>query len=290
MKKLLLSLFALGSIYTASAQTIVNPGFESAATAVSGFVSTYQTAGWNVLFNGSLDASTKTEGLNSCKLQVLKDAALNSTLSWGDSIIPGFISQELLGLVSNPADFQVSFDYKFAPVGGDSAYLQVVIYDTLTADVSGQPSNDRALYYGYLELTSAVANWTNKVLTMTPVPNATGTANRILISATCSETGYFNLAQPHVGTSFWLDNFKKGYVGIEENTASTVKVFPNPANDVLNIKADGEISNVTITTLEGKVVSSTTSSSVNVAELTAGMYIYQVMVNGKVSTGNFVKN
>jgi hypothetical protein len=56
------------------------------------------------------------------------------------------------------------------------------------------------------------------------------------------------------------------------------------------VRKSGEISNVTITTLDGKVVSSSSSSVVNVAELTAGMYIYQVTVDGKVSTGNFVKN
>jgi hypothetical protein len=58
----------------------------------------------------------------------------------------------------------------------------------------------------------------------------------------------------------------------------------------LNISANGEISNVVISTLDGKVMKTTNESSVDVSEFTSGMYIYQVTVNGKVSTGNFVKN
>jgi hypothetical protein len=58
----------------------------------------------------------------------------------------------------------------------------------------------------------------------------------------------------------------------------------------LNISANGEISNVVISTLDGKVMKTTNESSFDVSEFTSGMYIYQVTVNGKVSTGNFVKN
>jgi hypothetical protein len=75
---------------------------------------------------------------------------------------------------------------------------------------------------------------------------------------------------------------------INENSVFS-SVYPNPAQDILNIKVDGEISNITILTLDGKVVLSSSSSTINVSELTSGMYIYQVIVNDKISTGNFVK-
>jgi hypothetical protein len=80
------------------------------------------------------------------------------------------------------------------------------------------------------------------------------------------------------------------FVGLNENTNQVKIVYPNPANDVLNISTNGEISNVVISTLDGKVMKTSTESSIDVSNLTAGMYIYQVTVNGKVSTGNFVKN
>jgi len=79
--------------------------------------------------------------------------------------------------------------------------------------------------------------------------------------------------------------------GIEENKLAT-SAYPNPATDVLNIEMNGEtIESVNITTLEGKVVSTATSGTINISELNAGMYIYNLTtVSGKISTGNFVKN
>ena len=67
-------------------------------------------------------------------------------------------------------------------------------------------------------------------------------------------------------------------------------VYPNPANDELNFKVNGKISSITINTLDGKVVKTATSSTVDVSALSPGMYIYHVNVDGKIATGNFVKN
>jgi hypothetical protein len=115
--------------------------------------------------------------------------------------------------------------------------------------------------------------------------------------ATNSETVYFAIgAQGTVstgnGVNVRIDDIlieKLNTSGVNENTITTT-VYPNPVNDVLNIKANGVVTNVTISTLDGKIVKSVVSSTVNVSDLTAGMYIYQVTSNGKVSTGNFVKN
>ncbi len=68
------------------------------------------------------------------------------------------------------------------------------------------------------------------------------------------------------------------------------KVYPNPANDVLNIIVDGEEVEVTISTLDGKIVKTLNSKKIDIAELNSGMYIYRVNSNGKMATGNFVKN
>lgn len=77
--------------------------------------------------------------------------------------------------------------------------------------------------------------------------------------------------------------------GIEENTIST-SVYPNPANDVLNIVASEQIENVVILSLDGKVAATSTSSTVEVGNLTSGMYIYEVTTtSGKVSRDTFMK-
>jgi hypothetical protein len=70
----------------------------------------------------------------------------------------------------------------------------------------------------------------------------------------------------------------------------TSKVYPNPAKDILNIAVEGEEVEVVISTLEGKIVKTMNSKKVDIADLTSGMYIYRVNVDGKFATGNFVKN
>jgi len=78
---------------------------------------------------------------------------------------------------------------------------------------------------------------------------------------------------------------------IDELNALNVSVYPNPANDVLNISSTEAIESVNIFGFDGKLVSTSNSSSVNVSSLNAGMYIYVVnTVSGKSVKGNFSKN
>lgn len=81
-----------------------------------------------------------------------------------------------------------------------------------------------------------------------------------------------------------------GGVGIEENVLDAV-VYPNPANDVLNINATEDVVAINVITMDGKVVATSTTTSVDVAALTSGMYLYEaVTVSGKVARGSFAKN
>lgn len=81
------------------------------------------------------------------------------------------------------------------------------------------------------------------------------------------------------------------FLNVNENVI-TSSVYPNPAKDVLNIVAGNEeIESVTVVSLDGKVVMNATTGVLDIAELKAGMYIYNVTTKaGKLATGNFVKN
>jgi hypothetical protein len=81
------------------------------------------------------------------------------------------------------------------------------------------------------------------------------------------------------------------HMSVNENVI-TSSVYPNPAKDVLNIQVGNEeIETVTVVSLDGKVVMNATTGTLDVAELKAGMYIYNVTTKaGKLATGNFVKN
>lgn len=79
-------------------------------------------------------------------------------------------------------------------------------------------------------------------------------------------------------------------VGLTEDVIST-SVYPNPANNELNISSIEEVTTVSVITMDGKVVANSTSTKVNVSTLVSGVYIYEVNTrSGKVSRGTFMKN
>lgn len=95
---------------------------------------------------------------------------------------------------------------------------------------------------------------------------------------------------------FFVDDMTVQATGTNSLTENTIsaKVYPNPANNVLNIEAKSEISSVSILTMDGKVVSTQEAngmtSVVNVAELTEGVYFYEIVaVDGSVLRKTFVK-
>jgi hypothetical protein len=107
--------------------------------------------------------------------------------------------------------------------------------------------------------------------------------------------GYIN-ANPATNTGQWdiaSLTFNGSLVSIQENVENAVSAvaYPNPATDVLNVKVDGDdVVSIQITAMDGKVVSTTLGAAANVAELTAGIYIYEAKtVSGAVIRNTFAK-
>jgi len=92
---------------------------------------------------------------------------------------------------------------------------------------------------------------------------------------------------------FMVDDFviASGVVNTQEYTTAQVMAFPNPANDLLNIYAEGEeVVSVSILSLDGKLISTAEGSVARVAELTSGMYIYEATTaSGSIVRNSFVK-
>jgi hypothetical protein len=256
-------------------------------TAIPSFAYTYQTTGWTALINGGPETTAPAQGTQSAKLVVTNDPALNAALSWGDDIITGIAQQAYKGAMPNVADLQVSFSYKYTKMGIDTGYVQIVVKDTMLLG----NSDDKVLYFGYLEVGQTVAAWTNQTISMTAT-GLTGTANSLLFEAVSSIHGYYDGTTPTVGSTLWLDNIQFGFLGVEENgNIASASVYPNPANNVLNISSKEDVASVRLMTTDGKVVATSTSTAVNVAELNAGIYLYEITtVSGKVARGNFAKN
>lgn len=66
----------------------------------------------------------------------------------------------------------------------------------------------------------------------------------------------------------------------ENAVKSSLKVYPNPATDIVNISSNRNIESVTITDLSGKRVDSGKGSQINVSKLAKGTYILQVNYGG----------
>jgi hypothetical protein len=81
-------------------------------------------------------------------------------------------------------------------------------------------------------------------------------------------------------------------VSLDENSL-TVGVYPNPASDVLNVTASVEVSTIAIIGMDGKVISTQdvngTATAVDVANLNAGVYFYEVSTAEGVIRKTFVK-
>ena len=70
-------------------------------------------------------------------------------------------------------------------------------------------------------------------------------------------------------------------------------IYPNPVKDVINLNAQTSIEKVEIFNLLGQQVINTninnTSSQINVANLTDGVYLMKTYINGVSGTFKFVK-
>ncbi|HLV23588.1 MAG TPA: T9SS type A sorting domain-containing protein [Moheibacter sp.] len=77
-------------------------------------------------------------------------------------------------------------------------------------------------------------------------------------------------------------------MGVSDLNASTISVYPNPATNF--VKASTEVKEMTVLNMNGQVVATSKSSSVNVSTLPAGVYVVKVQdMKGNVTTSKIVK-
>jgi hypothetical protein len=85
----------------------------------------------------------------------------------------------------------------------------------------------------------------------------------------------------------------KSTLSVDDNSFEGFKFYPNPAQDVLNLSANNTIESVSIFSLLGqKVIENSINqndASVNVANLSPGIYIMKLAMNGQSATYKFIK-
>ena len=94
----------------------------------------------------------------------------------------------------------------------------------------------------------------------------------------------------------YLDNlifFKAGTASVENNELLGFSMYPNPANNVLNISAKETIQKADIFNVLGKKVMSVninkTKDAIDVSGLSSGIYLIKYNVNNTVGTAKFIK-
>jgi len=78
-------------------------------------------------------------------------------------------------------------------------------------------------------------------------------------------------------------------LGVKQNAVSQFVVYPNPFNDMLNIKGI-ENADYKVFTIDGKLVKSgKTSAQLNLSDLSKGLYLLQLSANGSTETKKIIK-
>lgn len=144
--------------------------------------------------------------------------------------------------------------------------------------------------------------WINPTLGLTTEPTPTiedqWTASTDLASIvhfffrqdSAVETPDLDIDELRIGTS-WADVTPiDPSASTKENNIEGLNIFPNPANDVLNITSNSTADkNVQLFDLTGKkVLDVTTVSQVNVSTLKAGIYVAKISEAGKTATRKVV--
>jgi hypothetical protein len=74
------------------------------------------------------------------------------------------------------------------------------------------------------------------------------------------------------------------------NSFSDFIIFPNPATEIITVKSNEDIEIITILSLEGRNVKSTTSATIDVSDLSNGIYLMQVKTTeGKMGIKKMIK-
>jgi hypothetical protein len=296
MKKTLLSFVLMNFSFTMIAQ-VQNGNLDSWNTSTSNPTSWMydfgqgqgSEDGTNNFLTGYGEALTTTQisGVSGGSAAFLEsiNATSATVINAGLPVIPGKLIGEWNYSGSDLTS--VSYSYDARPLAGDTALIQVALYN-----FGGQTV---AYALDLITPAEATTGWTSKTLQFVSGGN-TGSIVKIEIWCQSSITQSANGSYT-AGSTLKVDNFvlSASAASLEENTALNVNVFPNPTNETLTVNSNLEIENIAIISLDGKIVKTQqcngTSKEINVSDLNSGSYIYEVKTtNGFVSRKTFVKN
>jgi hypothetical protein len=72
--------------------------------------------------------------------------------------------------------------------------------------------------------------------------------------------------------------------------SNTIKLYPNPTENLLHIQSDKYIENIKIYSLQGQQIKEGSNTTIDVSALSKGLYFVQVSINGETLTKKFIKS
>lgn len=194
-------------------------------------------------------------------------------------------------------DIAAAYEYNSANAANDWLVLNCMDLEagnyTLMFDYKVQSADYPEAVKAAYGLTADPSGMTNTIVDLTGITAETWTTSTTTFTVAAPGTYYVGF-QAHSDADMyvlWLNNIVLNIeTGINSNVASAISVFPNPANDVLNV-ANAENANITIVDMIGNVVATvdnaSANQSINISNLANGTYF--VRVNGEVFKFNVVK-
>ncbi len=102
-------------------------------------------------------------------------------------------------------------------------------------------------------------------------------------------------AMPNTHGTYYVDDLVISQfptTGISEhNSSSSIRIYPNPASDLLNITSEKEILNAEIMNLDGQLVKTISGhfNNVGISDLSDGFYFVKVYTENGTETLKFIK-
>lgn len=246
---------------------VPDPSFEAWATATTENPVDWSTMN-EMLAGMSLETVIKTTdafaGTYAVEISTLLEPTNNDTIN-------GFITWGPLDFMSmnpflpapyNASPTTFSGNYKYAPANGDQANIQIIFFQ------GGIPIGS------HTELLTNQATYT-------------AFSSPLTIGGTPDSIVFLAFSGDNPGSVLKLDNlmFSGGNVGLEEFSVMSVSVYPNPATNVVMIKAEGTYS-YELVNLSGAIVRTANgqvgAQEINISDLQAGSYFLRI--NNSTST------
>ncbi len=103
----------------------------------------------------------------------------------------------------------------------------------------------------------------------------------VFLDYSIGETIVFSITETDYNlTQGYLQPYEVYANVISDEEKETIRVFPNPANDQINILAGNEIiQSITGTDLSGKIISIPLSAQIDISEWTSGIYFLSILTS-----------